>query len=289
MKNPNPIIPPGMNLDKSRRGRSNMRIAVVVIVLVHVALFGGILFNACSQKGDGAVENNAPEENNMVQAAPPDIPSPGEEAVGIDPLPPVSASANGQTSDPFSGTGIDSLPAPGGDSGSSPSTASGTGADATSPALPPAVDTDRASGLASASSLAADVEHTILSGEHFTSIAKKYGVSVRAIQNANPTLDSRHLQIGRKVKIPAPTAAPITGSSVSILGANEYVIKRGDSLSIIAQRHKTSVKALREANNLKTDLILAGEKLKLPPGSKFSEPALSADDGGFATPPPGTE
>ena len=48
MKNPNPIIPPGMNLDKSRRGRSNMRIAVVVIVLVHIALFGGILFNACS-------------------------------------------------------------------------------------------------------------------------------------------------------------------------------------------------------------------------------------------------
>ena len=114
-------------------------------------------------------------------------------------------------------------------------------------------------------------------------------MSVRAIQNANPTLDSRHLQIGRKVKIPAPTAAPITGSSVSILGANEYVIKRGDSLSTIAQRYKTSVKALREANNLKTDLILAGEKLKLPPGSKFSQPAFSTDAGGFTTPPPGTE
>ncbi len=48
MKNPNPIIPPGMNLDKSRRGRSNMRIAVVVIVMVHIALFG-LHFVLCLQ------------------------------------------------------------------------------------------------------------------------------------------------------------------------------------------------------------------------------------------------
>ena len=77
MKNPNPIIPPGMNLDKSRRGRSNMRIAVVVIVLVHVALFGGILFNACSQKDDDVAVNAQPEEDKIIQNTPPDIPSPG--------------------------------------------------------------------------------------------------------------------------------------------------------------------------------------------------------------------
>ena len=293
MKNPNPIIPPGMDLDKSNRGRSNMRIAVVVIVMVHIALFGGILFNACSQKDDDATDNTQPEENRIVQNTPPDIPSPGEETTGIDPLPAVGAPVGGQTPDPFSGTdgGVGSLPPTAGDIGSSSLTRADTGTDATPdfPTLPPAVGTGGATEFSSTSSSTVGAEHTILSGEHFTSIAKKYDVSIRAIQDANPTLDSRHLQIGQKVKIPTSATAPVTESSASTLEANEYVIKRGDSLSTIAQRHKTSVKALREANNLKTDLILAGKKLKLPPGSKFSQSAFSTDAGGFTTPPPGTE
>ncbi len=290
MKNPNPIIPPGMNLDKSRRGRSNMRIAVVVIVMVHIALFGGILFNACSQKDDGAVENAEPEENKIARNTPPDIPSPGKEVTDAGPLSSVGVPAGEQASGPFSGTGGGSLPSAAGDIGLSSSTGADTGTDVTSdfPTLPPAVGTSGATEHSSALSSTVGTEHTILSGEHFTSIAKKYGVTVRAIQNANLTLDSRHLQIGQKVKIPASAAAPVAGSAVAILAADEYVIKRGDSLSTIAQRHGTSVKALRAANNLKTDLILAGEKLKLPPESRFSTPASSTGTGSFL-PPPGTE
>ena len=49
MKGSNPIIPPGAQFDGARRGRSNMRMAVVVVVLMHMALFAGILFNACKQ------------------------------------------------------------------------------------------------------------------------------------------------------------------------------------------------------------------------------------------------
>ena len=201
MKNPNPIIPPGMNLDKSNRGRSNMRIAVVVIVMVHIALFGGILFNACSQKDDGISDNTPPPENKITRKTPPDIPSPGEETTGGSPLSREVADTGGQTSDLFSGTGggVDSLPPSTGDIGSSPSAVPSTDVASDFPVLPPAVDTDRAPGLADASSSTALTEHTILSGEHFTSIAKKYKVSVRAIQNANPTIDSRHLQIGQKV------------------------------------------------------------------------------------------
>ncbi len=288
MKNPNPIIPPGMNLDKSRRGRSNMRIAVIAIVLVHMALFGGILFNACSQKDDGAADNTVPEENRIVQNMPPDIPSPAKEATGSDPLPAVG----GQPSDPFSGTGggVDSLPPAAGGNGLSLSTGTGTDAAFDPPALSPTVGAGEATGPSAASSSTVGTEHTILSGEHFTSIAKKYGVSVRSIQNANPALDSRHLKIGQKVNIPTPTvAAPVAESAASASAGDEYVIQRGDSLSTIAQRHGTSVKALREANNLKTDLILAGEKLELPPGSKFSRPTSSTGVGGFTDPPPGTE
>ena len=54
MKETNPIIPPGLNFEGASLGRSNMRMAVIVVVLLHVALFTGILFNACKQKDEAA-------------------------------------------------------------------------------------------------------------------------------------------------------------------------------------------------------------------------------------------
>jgi LysM repeat protein len=43
-----------------------------------------------------------------------------------------------------------------------------------------------------------------------------------------------------------------------------YEVKRGDTLTRIAKTHGTTVKALREANGMKTDRILVGQKLKVP-------------------------
>jgi peptidoglycan endopeptidase LytE len=57
-------------------------------------------------------------------------------------------------------------------------------------------------------------------------------------------------------------------------------VKSGDTLIKIAADHHTTVKALRSANNLKTDSIKVGQPLKLPAKSA----AAPAD----ATPAPGT-
>ena len=62
MKGSNPIIPPGAQFDGARRGRSNMRMAVVVVVLMHMALFAGILFNACKQKDEGEAQKETEQE-----------------------------------------------------------------------------------------------------------------------------------------------------------------------------------------------------------------------------------
>jgi LysM repeat protein len=291
MKNPNPIIPPGMNLDKSHRGRSNMRIAVLVIVLVHIALFGGILFNACSQKSDDVAENAQPEEDKVTRDTSLDIPPPRDGDSNFDSHPEtVSELGLGTADSPagvsgpagslsFGGEGIDAPPLAA--VGASPEGTTGLGV---SPS------TGGTFKLPASPSPATIEEHTILSGEHFTSIAKKYRVSVRAIQEANPSLDSRRLRIGQKVKIPPVTVvAPSVGTDAVPLAVDEYVIQRGDSLSAIAQRHSTTVKALRAANGLKTDLILAGKKLKLPAGSAFSSPVPSAGTGSLPASLPGTE
>ncbi len=291
MKNPNPIIPPGMNLDKSRRGRSNMRIAVVVIVLVHIALFGGILFNACSQKSDDVADNAQPEEDKVVRDTSLDIPPPSAGGSSFDSQPETVSGIGLGTADSLAGTSepAGSLSSVGGGIDTSPLAGVGAGSEGTT-GLGASPSTGGTSKLATLPSPATITEHTILSGEHFTSIAKKYGVSVRAIQEANQSLDSRRLRIGQKVKIPPPTVvASSVGTDAVPLAVDEYVIQRGDSLSTIALRHSTTVKALRAANNLRTDLILAGEKLKLPPSSRFSNPTPSTGTGGFPASLPGTE
>jgi membrane-bound lytic murein transglycosylase D len=43
-----------------------------------------------------------------------------------------------------------------------------------------------------------------------------------------------------------------------------YQVKRGDSLSVIAGKFDTSVKALKNANNIKGSIIRTGQKLKIP-------------------------
>ena len=56
--------------------------------------------------------------------------------------------------------------------------------------------------------------------------------------------------------------------------AHTYTVKSGDTLIKIAADHKTTVKALRSANNLTTDKIKVGQKLKIP--AKASVPAATS-------------
>lgn len=122
------------------------------------------------------------------------------------------------------------------------------------PVVPPATD-------------AAVTEHKIAAGESFSSLSTKYGVSVKAIQAANPGVDSTKLKIGQVVKIPpkAPGAAAVPGGTATADAADTYTVKSGDNLSKIASAHHTTVRELQKLNNLATTQIRVGQKLKLPP------------------------
>ena len=112
-------------------------------------------------------------------------------------------------------------------------------------------------------------EYTIGRGDSFSTIAKKFpGVTARSIQEANPGVDPLKLQIGQKIVIPPPSVpvngAAANGTSVTGDGEQTYTVKSGDNLTKIAERFGTSVRALRSANNLDTDNIKVGQKLKIP-------------------------
>lgn len=55
-------------------------------------------------------------------------------------------------------------------------------------------------------------------------------------------------------------AAPLTSLAANI----SYKVRRGDTLSAIARNHGTTIKALKRANGLSSDRILAGQVLTIP-------------------------
>jgi LysM repeat protein len=124
-------------------------------------------------------------------------------------------------------------------------------------------------------------EYTVAKGDSFYTIAKKFGVTIKAIEAANPGIEPTKLQIGQKLQIPA---APGTAAEPAVTpgalemghsGEQVYTVKSGDTLTKIANQFGTTIKALRSANNLETDKIKVGQKLKIPPTGSSPAPAPS--------------
>jgi LysM repeat protein len=114
-------------------------------------------------------------------------------------------------------------------------------------------------------------QYTVVRGDTFSGIAKKFGVSVRAIEDANPNVQPTRLQIGQTLTIPAasgnaaPSAIESAPGSASMTGGGTiYTVKSGDSLTRIARHYGTTVKAIESENNLMTTRIKVGQKLKIP-------------------------
>lgn len=69
-------------------------------------------------------------------------------------------------------------------------------------------------------------------------------------------------QIARQMTPPAPPPQPMRPQASGRF--REYVVRPGDTLSIIAEACGTKVSAIKEANGLRSDMLRVGQKLKIP-------------------------
>ena len=112
-------------------------------------------------------------------------------------------------------------------------------------------------------------------GDSLTVIARRFGTSVKAIQRLND-LDGTRIYTGQVLRIPglrrasagqgdpSPSQSAGGASTNSTASAPErYRVRRGDSLSLIAQRFGTSVGAIKRMNGLRGSRIHPGQVLKL--------------------------
>lgn len=95
--------------------------------------------------------------------------------------------------------------------------------------------------------------YTAKRGDSLSVIAQRYNVSLAELKSAN-NITSNTIQVGQELNIPGVGAAE----------PEEHTIRRGETLSEIAQRYRVSLANLRQANNIKNDRILVGQVLKIP-------------------------
>ncbi|WP_243572039.1 peptidoglycan endopeptidase LytF [Bacillus stercoris] len=104
----------------------------------------------------------------------------------------------------------------------------------------------------------------VKSGDSLWKLAQTYNTSVAALTSANH-LSTTVLSIGQTLTIPGSNSGTSSTSSSTTKksGSSVYTVKNGDSLWLIANEYKMTVQELKKLNGLSSDLIRAGQKLKV--------------------------
>ncbi|MGB3729647.1 MAG: LysM peptidoglycan-binding domain-containing protein, partial [Thermodesulfobacteriota bacterium] len=99
----------------------------------------------------------------------------------------------------------------------------------------------------------ATTTYVVKKGDNLYDLSRKFGVSVEDITALNK-LNNNNLGIGKELLIPGNDSQ----------SNNNYVVKSGDTISQIADKHGIESKELKSANNLKTDRLKIGQELFIP-------------------------
>ena len=110
--------------------------------------------------------------------------------------------------------------------------------------------------------------YKVKNGDSLSVIAWRYKTTVAALKSNNK-IKSNTIRIGQKLVIPNKHSVRTgRGNSSSTKGfkttGNLYIVKKGDTLSEIAQNNGSSTEAIMKANGLKKPNIYIGKKLVIP-------------------------
>ena len=125
--------------------------------------------------------------------------------------------------------------------------------------------------------------YSIKRGDTLSKIAAQFGTTVSQLKALN-NLSSDMIYAGSTLKV---SGQPVKQSETKIetetvakapttanASTTEYVIKSGDTLGTIAAQFSISVQSIKSLNGLSSDLIFAGQKLKVSGTVSNSSPSV---------------
>lgn len=266
MNNPNPFVPKGSLLDQQNQRRSRLKLAVFCGLTLGVASLMALLIQGCNREKPTTDAGATPPDlsSNLQPATSPSLPPADTNVPAASPNPTSSIP-------PVATQPLPTVPPP----ANNP------------PVLPPAQPAPTPGS-----------EYVVVQGDTLAKIAKAQGVSLKALEAANPGVDPKKLKLKQKLTIPGKSAEPTAAANPTVPGAGgatetaaatgteAYAVKSGDTLAKIAKHHGVTLKALRAANPkfASTDHIHVGDKLVIPTKTEAT-PTTTATDGATATVP----
>ena len=115
---------------------------------------------------------------------------------------------------------------------------------------------------------AASGQVTVEAGDTLSQIAERHGLSVQQLMAINGIENADHVEIGQTLRIRGGGAARNEASTPTAFtyeqGAEEHVVRKGESLSAIAAGHGLELERLVALNGIDDpNLVKAGQRLRL--------------------------
>jgi len=126
------------------------------------------------------------------------------------------------------------------------------------------------------------VTYYVRRGETVSGIAERHRTSISAIARMNNLRGNYLIRPGQRLKVPG-RGVSISSTQRELVQEGEqlvYVVKRGDSLWVIANSFRTTVNKLKQDNNLTNNTLSVGQKLTLQsarPGNSVQYTVKSGD------------
>ncbi|KRN07388.1 hypothetical protein FD15_GL002335 [Liquorilactobacillus sucicola DSM 21376 = JCM 15457] len=113
-----------------------------------------------------------------------------------------------------------------------------------------------------------DVYYTVRSGDTLTGIAGNYHTTVPKIVSLNDISNANFIYVGQNLLVIKAVSTSASSNSTSGNGnsnsATTYIVKSGDTLSLIARTHSTTVNTLASLNRISNpNYIYVGQELRL--------------------------
>lgn len=118
--------------------------------------------------------------------------------------------------------------------------------------------------------------HRVNKGETISTIARRYGISQRALVDANKLRSRHRIYVGQVLTVPVPpnqssSSSRSRGGRRTVSSDGKYFVRPGETLWELGREFSTTVSALRKANGMnRSDQLLAGQWIKIPGRAQLS-------------------